>query len=47
MRKNNNISPTGIFLVVLVRTKEQLYGYRAVPLGMAHYSENYKKKVIV
>lgn len=39
MKKNNNISPTGIFLVVLIRTKEQLYEYRAVPLAIAHDSE--------
>ena len=30
-KKNNNLSPMGIFLFVLKRTKEQLYLYRALP----------------
>lgn len=39
MKKNNNLSPMGIFLVVLKRTKEQLYWCRALPQATAKHSE--------
>jgi len=38
MKKNRNNSPMGIVLVVHIRTKEQLYRYRAAPLAIAHDS---------